>query len=163
MREFAKASFTLRQAPRPLRFIYAGFLFLVAIGIGTELGFQIERIGLTPARVAAYYRGGEDGAVMTFPKTFGQLLEVTHAHAFMMAVIFLILAHLFAATSASHALRAIVIGLTFAGMVGNLAAPWLTRYGAASGAWLLVSSWAAQGIGSVFMVAVSIWECVAPS
>ena len=163
MREFAKASFTLRQAPRPLRLIYAAFLLLVAIGIATELGFQIERIGLTPARVAAYYRGGEDGAVMTFPKTFGQLLEVTHAHAFMMAVIFLILAHLFAATSTSNALRAIVLGLTFAGMVANLAAPWLTRYGTASGAWLLLSAWAAQGVGSVLMVAVSIWECLASS
>ena len=163
MREFAKASFTLRQAPRPLRLIYAAFLLLVAVGIATELGFQIERIGLTPARVAAYYRGGEDRAVMTFPKTFGQLLEVTHAHAFMMAVIFLILAHLFAATSASNTLRALVLGLTFAGMVGNLAAPWLTRYGAPSGAWLLLSSWAAQGVGSVLMVAVSIWECLAPS
>ena len=163
MREFAKASFTLRQAPRPLRLIYAAFLLLVAVGIATELGFQIERIGLTPARVAAYYRGGEDGAVMTFPKTFGQLLEVTHAHAFMMAVIFLILAHLFAATSASNTLRAPVLGLTFAGIVGNLAAPWLTRYGAPSGAWLLLSSWAAQGVGSVLMVAVSIWECLAPS
>lgn len=163
MRDFAKASFTLRQAPRPLRLIYAAFLLLVAVGIATELGFQVERIGLTPARVSAYYRGGEVGAVMTFPKTFGQLLEVTHAHAFMMAVIFLILAHLFAATSASSTLRAIVLGLTFAGMMGNLAAPWLTRYGAASGAWLLLSSWAAQGIGSVLMVAVSIWECLAPS
>lgn len=163
MREFAKASFTLRQAPRPLRLIYAGFLLLVAIGIATELGFQIERIGLTPTRVAAYYRGGEDEAVMTFPKTFGQLLEVTHAHAFMMAVIFLILAHLFAATSASNTLRALVLGLTFAGMVGNLAAPWLTRYGAPSGAWLLLSAWAAQGVGSVVMALVSIWECLAPS
>lgn len=163
MREFAKASFTLRQAPRPLRLIYAGFLSLVAIGIATELGFQIERIGLTPERVAAYYRGGEDEAVMTFPKTFGQLLEVTHAHAFMMAVIFLILAHLFAATSTSNVLRAVVLGLTFAGMAGNLAAPWLTRYATASGAWLLLSSWAAQGIGSVLMVGVGIWECIAPS
>lgn len=163
MREFAKGSFTLRQAPRPLRLIYAGFLLLVGLGIATELGFEIERIGLTPARVAAYYRGGEDGAVMTFPKTFGQLLEVTHAHAFMMAVIFLILAHLFAATSTSNAARGIVLSVTFAGMVGNLAAPWLTRYGAAWCAWILLFAWAAQGTGSVLMVAVSAWECLAPS
>jgi len=163
MREFAKGSFTLRQAPRPLRLIYAAFLLLVGVGIATELGFEIERIGLTPARVAAYYRGGEDATVMTFPKTFGQLLEVTHAHAFMMAVIFLILAHLFAATSTSGALRAIVLGVAFAGMLGNLAAPWLTRYGAAWCAWILLFSWAAQGAGSVLTVAVSAWECLTPS
>jgi hypothetical protein len=163
MREFAKGSFSLRQAPRPLRLIYAGFLLLVGVGIATELGFQIERIGLTPEQVAAYYRGGDDGAVMTFPKTFGQLLEVTHAHAFMMAAIFLILAHLFASTSTSNVLRGIVLSITLAGMVGNLAAPWLTRYGAAWCAWILLFAWAAQGAGSVLMVAVSAWECLAPS
>src|SRR5207253_2607296 len=118
---------------------------------------------LSTALVAAYYRGGEDATVMTFPKTFGQLLEVTHAHAFMMAVIFLILAHLFAATSTSGALRAIVLGVAFAGMLGNLAAPWLTRYGAAWCAWILLFSWAAQGAGSVLMVAVSAWDCLTPS
>src|SRR5207248_8261696 len=90
MREFAKGSFTLRQAPRPLRLIYAAFLLLVGVGIATELGFEIERIGLTPARVAAYYRGGEDATVMTFPKTFSQLPEVKHAHDSMMDVISLI-------------------------------------------------------------------------
>jgi hypothetical protein len=36
---------------------------------------------------------------MAFPKPVGHLLAVTHAHAFMMAVIFLVLAHLFVATS----------------------------------------------------------------
>jgi hypothetical protein len=64
----------------------------VAIGFATQLGFQVGRIGFSPEAIAAYYRGGESGGVMTFPKTFGQLLEVSHAHAFTMAVIFLILA-----------------------------------------------------------------------
>jgi len=160
MREFAKGSFALRQAPRPLRLIYVAFLLLVGIGVVTELGFEIERIGLTPAHVAAYYRGGEAGTVMMFPKTFGQLLEVTHAHAFMMAVIFLTLAHLFASTSTSRAMQGTVLGATFVGMVGNLAAPWLTRYGAAWCAWILLVSWGAQGAGSVVMIAVSTRECL---
>jgi len=58
---------------------------LVAIGLVTQLGIQSGRI--------------ESGDVMVFPKTATQLLELTHAHAFTMAVIFLVLAHLFAATS----------------------------------------------------------------
>src|SRR5262245_14192702 len=105
MREFGKGSFSLRQAPRPLRMIYAGFLFLSSIGFLSQLGFQLGRIGFRPAAIAAYYRGGEGGGVMTFPKTFGQLLEVTHAHAFVMAIMFLILAHLFASTSAPPAFK----------------------------------------------------------
>jgi len=163
MREFAKGAFTLRLAPRALRLIYAAFLLLVAVGVLTELGFQVERIGLTPGRVAAYYRGSEQSDVMTFPKTPGQLLEVTHAHAFMMAVIFLILAHLFVSTSVSRRVHGVVLGVTFLGMGGDLVAPWLTRYGAAWCAWILIASWAAQGLGTVVIVAVSGWDCLAPT
>src|SRR5262245_38603332 len=128
MRQFAAGQFSLRTAPRRLRLIYAGFLVPTAIGALTQLGFQLGRIGLRPAAIAADYRGGESGDTMTFAKTFGQLLEVTHAHAFVMAVTFLILAHLFVATSASDAIKATVLAVTFAGMLGDLLAPWLVRY-----------------------------------
>lgn len=61
-----------------------------------------------PQAMATYYRGGERGELIVFPKTFGQLLEVTHAHAFVMAVVFLILAHLFVARSTADRLKGIV-------------------------------------------------------
>ena len=162
MREFAKGSFSLRQAPVALRLIYAGFLLLAAVGFLSQIGFEAGRIGFRPAAIAAYYRGGETEGVMTFPKTFGQLLEVTHAHAFVMAVVFLILAHLFASTAAPPAFKTAVLAVTLAGLIGDLAAPWLTRYVAAGCAWIEFMSWLAQGAGNAVLVAVSAWECLAP-
>ena len=162
MREFAKGQFTLGQAPLALRLIYTGFLLLAALGFVTQLGFQIGRIGVTPEAIAAYYRGGESGGVMTFAKTFGQLLEVSHAHAFVMAVIFLILAHLFASTETPPAVKSVVLAVTFAGLLGGLIAPWLTRYVAARCAWIVLFSWIAQGAGSAVLVVVSGWECLVP-
>ena len=106
MREFGKGGFSLRRAPAPLRLVYAGFLVLLAPGLLSQLAFHVGRIGLTPAAVATYYRGGEEGEVMVFPKTFGQILELTHAHAFTMSVVFLILAHLFVSTSVSDSFKA---------------------------------------------------------
>jgi hypothetical protein len=163
MREFAKGSFTLRQAPRPLRLIYAGVLFLFALGVLSQLGFEIGRIGLTPYAVTMYYRGGERGDVMTFPKPFGQLLEVSHAHAFVMAIVFLVLAHLFVSTSTSATFKTIVLAVTFAGLVGDLVGPWLVRYVASGWSWLVLASWIAQGAGNAALVGVSGWECLAPS
>jgi hypothetical protein len=160
MREFAKGSFSLRQAPLALRLIYAGFLLLAAIGFLSQVGFEAGRIGFRPAAIAAYYRGGESQGAMTFPKTFGQLLEVTHAHAFVMAVVFLILAHLFASTAAPPVFKGVVLGVTLAGLLGDLAAPWLTRYVAAGCAWIALLSWLAQGAGNTVLVAVSAWECL---
>lgn len=77
-----------------------------------------------------------------------------HAHAFTMAVIFLILAHLFASTAAPRAVKGVVLGITFA--------PWLVRYVAARYSWVELLSWIAQGAGNAVLVAVSGWECLAP-
>jgi hypothetical protein len=162
VREFAKGSFTLDTAPRPLRLIYAAFLLLASLGFASQLGVQLGRIGITPTQIAAYYRGSESGEVLTFAKPFGQLLEVFHAHAFMMAVIYLILAHLFAATSSPPRFKAAVLTVTFAGMLGDLLAPWLVRYGAAGWAWLALAAWCAEGLGALVLVAVSGWECCRP-
>jgi hypothetical protein len=160
VREFAKAQFKLAQAPPPLRWIYAGFLLLIAAGFSTQLAFQIGRIGFSPSAVATYYRGSDAGDVMAFPKNFGQLVEVTHAHAFVFAIVFLILAHLFAATSVSDRVKVIVLALAFVGTVGDLVAPWLVRYGAAWCAWLALFAWSAQGLGNFALVVISGWECV---
>ncbi|HEY7648202.1 MAG TPA: hypothetical protein VID04_04290 [Methylomirabilota bacterium] len=143
-----------------MRLIYAGFVLLVVPGFVSQLGFQWGRIGVTPSAVAAYYRGSESGDVMTFPKSWAQLLEVTHAHAFMMAVVFLVLAHLFVSTSAPDRLKRVVLAATFAGTLGDLVAPWLVRYGAPWCAWILLLSWAAQGAGSLTMLGMSGWECL---
>ena len=162
MREFAKVQFSLRDAPRALRMIYAGFLLLALVGLVSQLGFQAGHIGFRPAAIARYYRGDDTGVVMAFPKTFGQLLEVTHAHAFVMAVFFLILAHLFAGTAVPVAFKSSVLGVTFGGILGDLVGPWLTRYVAAWFAWVVLFSWMAEGGGFAVLVAISGWECLAP-
>lgn len=162
MRQFASTGFRLRDAPVALRLIYAGFLLLAAVGLATQAGFQVERIGVSPARIAIYYRGGEIAGSLSFPKPFGHLVETTHAHAFMMGVIFLILAHLFVSTSLLGArAKGVVTGAAFAGMLGDLLAPWLIRYVAAGFAWLEILSWVALWAGGGLMLGVSLWECLA--
>jgi hypothetical protein len=160
LRDFARSGFSLAQAPRRLRLIYGGFLLLVAFGVLSQLGFQIGRIGTTPRAIAIYYRGGESGDTMAFPKTFGQLLEVTHAHAFVMAIVFLILAHLAAATPVPERTTDLLLAVTFAGTVGDVLAPWLVRYAAPWWAWFTLASWIAQGLGTIGLIGISGWACL---
>ena len=160
MREFGKGGFSLRRAPAPLRLVYGAFVVLTVPGLLSQLAFHVGRIGLSPAAIALYYRGGEQGDVMAFPKTFGQLLEVTHAHAFTMPVVFLILAHLFVSTGASDRFKAVVLTVTFAGLFGDLLAPWLVRYVAAGCAWFALVAWTLEAAGSTVLVAVTGWECL---
>jgi hypothetical protein len=160
MRDFARTGFVLRQAPRPLRLVYAAFLALVAPGVLTQVVFQVGRVGLTPSAITAYYRGDDTGTVLSFGKTAAQLLEVTHAHAFTMSVVFLILAHLYAACPGPARLRGLVVGATFVGMLGDLTGPWLVRYGSPWCAWLMLVSWVALDAGAATMLLTSGWECL---
>jgi len=160
MRDFGRTGFVLRQAPRPLRLAYAGFLGLLAPGLLTQVAFQVGRVGLTPSAITAYYRGDDTGAVLAFGKTAAQLLELTHAHAFTMSVVFLILTHLYVACPGPARVRGIVIGATFGGMLGDLAGPWLVRYASPRFSWLLLVAWIALDAGAITMLLTSGWECL---
>jgi len=115
MRQFSNPGFRLAQLSREVKWVYTGFLLFVGLGFCTNGLFQVTRIGLTLDRIAMYYRGGELEQSMTFPKTFAQLLELTHFHMFIMGVIFLILAHLVLATAISPRLKSSLIILACAG------------------------------------------------
>ena len=89
MRLFALSGYRLGGAPREVRLVYTGFVGFALVGLVTIGLFQAVQIGLRLSEVAAYYHGGETETAMTFPKTFIQLLKVTHFHAFIMGVVFL--------------------------------------------------------------------------
>lgn len=158
MRHFATPSFRLGRAPWEVRLVYTGFLAFTLIGLATIGVFQTVQIGVRLSQVAAYYRGGEAETALTFPKTFAQLLEVTHFHAFIMGVVFLILGHLLLATAVSQRWKGGLLLGAFAGSVGDLAGGWLIRYVSAGFAVLQVLAWLAFWIGYGGMLVVAIWE-----
>lgn len=158
MKQFVARSYRLRDARFDVRLIYTGFLVLTLVGLLTLLAFQLAHIGPTPARIASYYCGGERGDEMVFPKTFRQLVEVTHFHSFIMGTMFLILAHLFVATGVRPSVRRVVIVLAFSGLLGDLVAPWLIRFVAEAFAYFELLSWLAMWIGLGALVFVPLWD-----
>ncbi|GIX46516.1 MAG: hypothetical protein KatS3mg131_0727 [Candidatus Tectimicrobiota bacterium] len=158
MRDFVRVGFRLRRAQREVKLVYTGFLLFVALGLGTNGVMQLWRIGPSLARIAAYFRGGELGEAMAFPKTFGELLELTHFHAFMMGVVFLILAHLCLATGLATPWKAALILLALGGSLGDLAAYWLLRYLSPAWALLQLLAWVAMWLGYGGMLLVALWE-----
>lgn len=158
MRAFRSATYLLRDARVEIRMVYTGFLLLVLIGLATMAAFQVYHIGLSPSRAAAYYRGGEVGGQMTFPKTFRQLVETTHFHSFIMAVVYLVLAHLFVATTVSTGWKRRLIVVAFAGLTGDLVSPWLIRYLSGGFVYMQLASWAGEWIGFGAFVVIPIGE-----
>ena len=146
MRAFGTSSYLLSDARVEVRLVYSGFLLLTLIGFLTVAAFQLKHVGPMPADIVAYYRGGERGGTMIFAKTFRELVEVTHFHAFVMAVVYLILAHLLIATRAPEAVKRAAIGAGFVGLAGDLVGAWLIRYVAAGFAYLQVGFWLAEWV-----------------
>ncbi len=158
MRDFGTPGFRLRRAPRESRLVYTGFLGFALVGLLTIGIFQAVQIGVQLSAVATYYRGGETESAMTFPKTFVQLLEVTHFHAFIMGVVFLILGHLLLATGLSGRWKLGLLISAFAGSMGDLAGSWLIRYVASGFALLQLSAWLVLWVGYGGMIAAALRE-----
>jgi hypothetical protein len=154
MRNFSRRGFQLRAASLETRIAYTGFLVLTAFGIATLLALSVGRVGLSAATIGNYYRGGD--SEMSFPRTFWQLMEVTHFHLFSVPTVVLILTHLLYATPTSARLKIWVTVLTYVGAFLEATGPWAVRYVSALLAYLLLAGWALLAGGSALIVAVTL-------
>jgi hypothetical protein len=162
MRNFAAPSFRLRDASFEIRLIYSLFLIFILGGLATIWFFQFQRIGISYERIVAYYLGGEINGQMFFAKNLNALLEETHFHAFTMSVVFLILAHLFLATSLSRRAKLLFILTTFFSHVFDMSGSWLTRMLSPNFAYLLMAAWLGLWVGYAAMILVPLTEMWLP-
>lgn len=156
MKDFTRRSFQIARSPTEVKLVYTGFLIFALIGYLTFVLIGLLRIGPGYEQIVVYYRGMEDEEL--FPRTFGQLLEVAHFHAFIEGVVLLVLAHLLVATSLRRDLQRWVILLAFGGTLADLAAPWLIRYAAPGFAWLQLASWVVIGGTALVLVGAPLYD-----
>lgn len=156
MREFASTKYTLRHAPRWQKRLYTAFLGFMLVGVGSNLAFGLTKTGLTVPAIIAYYRG--DPARMMFEKTFQELLEVTHLHAFMMPMVLLVLGHLFFLTAWPAVAKRLIAGVAMLTMALEIGTPWAVRY--ASPAWAHAKWVGGYGFGAALlcMIAAPLYE-----
>lgn len=100
-------------------------VFLAGLWI-TNFGFYFAKMGLTPGSVVAYYRGSE--ALFTQPRSYQSMLEVTHFHLPMMAVVLLLLTHLLIFAPFSARVKNWFISATFASALLEEGSGWLVRF-----------------------------------
>jgi hypothetical protein len=158
VKNFASSSFRLREASLEIRLVYSLFLLFVAGGLLTTWVLQFQRIGFGYEKIVAYYLGGETSGQISFAKNFNVLLEEAHFHTFMMGAIFLILSHLFIATSVRRSAKWFFILITFFSNFFDLGSVWLIRYLSPLFAYLLMASWIGLALGYLAMIFVPLYE-----
>lgn len=154
MQAFARRGFQLRSASIETRIAYTGFLLLMLPALLTLVALSSGRMGIDPHSIATHYRGGE--SEMSFPKTFWQLVEVSHSHLFTIPVVALILSHLLSATPASPRMRISLTSIIFMGALLDAAGPWAIRYLSAGFAYLLIVGWMLLGGGALLIVMLTL-------
>jgi hypothetical protein len=136
---------TWRQAPRTLRALGLWVTLVQVVGYTTGLLYVHHTTGMTPPGVSEQYRGSDSTAVteaaMKFPKSYPEMLNITHTHLLGMLVIFVLSgAALALCERPSERWRRLLIVEPFVALLISFSAMWLMRYVDPAFSWLLTLS-----------------------
>jgi hypothetical protein len=134
----------LWSIPTSNKIFFTFFLFIIATAVGIGFLNYYERTGFSPQKTIRYYCGDEEEGISApispeenkakleegffFPKSYRELLEVTHSHIFSIPIVIFILSRILAMTHTREGLKITIYGTSFMGIILNLASPWLIRY-----------------------------------
>ena len=149
MRDFTRPGGALGRLDPGARIVYTAFLAFTLVGVATIALLHVDGMGTTASAAQTYWAG--DGE-MAYPKSYRQLLELTHFHLFTEPVALLVVAHLYVLGGDLPRRKVIAILATTAAMVLQIALPWLTVYGSGGFAILFLPVTAVVLLGFAYMI-----------
>ncbi len=155
MRNF-NTRFRLRDSDRQIRLLYTLFLFLMLTGFAFSFFWAHSMTGLSLQGIADHYRGSD--ATFGEPMSFRELAEITHFHLFTMPVVFMILAHVLYLTGAGNGMKVGMTWAAFAGVMLDLASPWLISYVSPVFALTMLAGDSLMLISFLVMFAIPLYE-----
>jgi hypothetical protein len=134
-----------RHCSPALRSIGLSITIVQLVGYTTSLVFVRHTTGMTPPGVSAQYRGSDSTVVaeaaMKFPKSFAEMLTITHTHLFSMAAIFVFSGVALALCERpAEPWRRLLVAEPFGALLVSFSAMWLMRYVDPRFSWLLILS-----------------------
>lgn len=125
----------------------------------TNFMLYFSKMGLTMTSVQEYYMGSETH--FTMPRSYQSMLEVTHSHLPVMAVVILLLTHLVIFAPIKPFLKVALILTAFLSALLNEGASWLVRFVSPSFAILKIASFLTfQGMLALLIVSLAwfLWS-----
>ena len=134
-----------RRLPPTFRALGLWITLVQLVGYTTGLFFIHHTTGMTPPGVATQYRGTDStvvsDAAMKFPKSYPEMLNITHTHLLSMAAIFVFSGMaLVLCERPSERWRRFLVVEPFVALLVSFSAMWLMRYVDERFSWLLTLS-----------------------
>ena len=115
-----------------------------------------SKMGFLPETIANYYLGNE--TVYQPARSYISMLEISHGHLAMFALLLLVITHLVIFTDFSKKVKVTVIGGTYLSAISTEASSWLIRFFGAEYSWMkLFSFFALQGFILISLIGLGIY------
>lgn len=93
-----------------------------------------------------------------FPKTYREILEITHVHAFAIPLVTFVMSRIFSMTLTREWIKISIYSLAFTGNLLNLSGPWLIRFKSDAFSHSLIASYYILGSCFVCLITLPIYE-----
>jgi hypothetical protein len=124
-------------------------LFLTGFVV-TNFLLYFAKMDLTPGSVIMYYNGSEEN--FRPPRSYQSMLEVTHGHLAMMAIVILMLTHLLIFAPFSKIKKITFISVAFLSGFLDEISSWLVRFVHQDFAWLKIISFVTLQASLIFLL-----------
>ena len=141
---------------QPLMRLTLGLALLLLAGFWvTNLALYFSHMSLSPASVAAYYRGDEVNFQPA--RSAESMLEVTHMHLPMFALVLLLLTHLLLFAPFRIGIKVGIVITAFLSALLSEAAGWMTRFWSPWFAFLKVASFLVFQVTLAWLIGALTW------
>ena len=135
----------------PMMRLTLGFTTLLLVGfVVSNFTIYFSKMGLTPDSVIAYYNGSEED--FRPARTFGSMIEVTHGHLPVMAMLILMLTHLVIFSPLTKTQKIVLISVSFLSALLDEGSGWLVRFVHPDFAWLKIISFLTLQASLIFLL-----------
>jgi hypothetical protein len=164
---------SLSKSPTSNKLSVTFFLLLMAYAFFVSCANFYERTNFTPRNTVRHYSGNEEKSYndpkykydesllqegFYFPKSYREIVEITHVHAFTIPLIIFVMSRILSMTLIRDSMKVTIYSTAFAGIIMNLSGPWLVRFKSDVFSISLIASYFLLGICFVALISVPIYE-----
>lgn len=163
----------LSKSPTSNKLSVTFFLLLMAYAFFVSCANFYERTNFTPRNTVRHYSGNEEESNndlnykynesllqegFYFPKSYKEIIEITHVHAFTIPLIIFVMSRILSMTLVRDWIKITIYSVAFAGIIMNLSGPWLVRFKSDVFSISLIVSYFLLGICFTALISIPVYE-----